>query len=190
VPLDLNPEIDFLRTLPSIGSYLSRALTRLQETVNQIGQNTASDPTGTLPAPNPLAAVNVATDGGNLVHVTLTDTNVLKRNTSYFIEHSDNPAFANAHQEHLVASRGRILNLPQGTYYIRGYHQYFGGKPSTPVNFGGTNPTPVVITSGSTLSLLPSTGSGTAAPDGSQPGQGLGKFLSRPAPAPKRTSNL
>lgn len=190
MPLNILPEIDYLRSIPTFGAYLSRALTRLQETINQIGQNTASDPTGTLPAPNPLASVNVASDGGNLVHVTLTDTNVLQKNTSYFIEHADNPAFANAHQEHLVASRGRILNLPQGTYYVRGYHQPFGGKPSKPVNFGGTVPTPIVITSGSTLSLLPSTGSGTAAPDGSQPGQGLGIFLSRPAPQPKRTSNL
>ena len=171
-----------------MGAYLARALRKLEETVNQIGENTNSDPTGTLPAPPPLSGVNVANDGSNLVHVTLTDNNQLIKNTRYWAEVSTSPSFEGSatYPEDLGGSRHRILSLPQGTYYVRAFHQYPGGTPSTPVNYGGSVPSAVTITSGSTLSLLPSTGSGTAAPDGSQPGQGLGVFLSRQAPGPKR----
>jgi hypothetical protein len=186
IPLNLQKEINFLRPIPKIGAYLVRALTRLEETVNQIGENTNSDPTGTLPPPPPLAGVNVANAGDNLVHVTLTDNNTLKKNTRYWVEVGTDPSFANAYPEDLGASRHRILSLPQGTYYVRAFHQYPGGTPSTPVIYGGMTPTAVTISTGSALTLLPSTGSGTAAPDGSQPGQGLGVFLSRPAPGPKR----
>ena len=189
MPLSLQAEIDFVRTIPRMGAYLARALTKLEQTVNQIGQNTNSDPTGTLPPPPPLSAVNVANNGANLVHVTLTDNNKLIKNTRYWVEVSPNSSFEGAYPEDLGASRHRILNLPQGTYYVRGFHQYPGGTPSTPINYGGSVPTAITITSGSTLSLLSSPGSGTAAPDGSQPGQGLGQFLSRPGPQPKRVVN-
>jgi hypothetical protein len=188
MPLSLQEQITQLRGMPIFGRFLVAALQNIENGVNTLGTNVAADPTGTLPPPASIQGVNVATDGGNLVHVTLTHNQPTQRNLRYFVEWSDNTAFQNSHVEDLGASRGRVLNLPQGTYYVRGYHQPQGGLPSKPVNYGSQNvPTAVTITTGSTLTLLPSRGSGTAQPDGGQPGWGLGKTLYRAPIGPKRS---
>lgn len=187
MPVSIESELNNIRRVPVFGSYLVRVLTKLQQGINQVATNAAVD-TSTLPAPDPLGGVNVSSDGSNLVHVTLTDNNPLQKNVGYFVEHADNPAFQNAYPEYLGPARGRILNLPQGTHYIRAFHQAPGSLPSTPVNFGGSVPTAVVVSSGSSVTLLPSRGSGTSSPSGGQPGQGFGVTLNRPAPGPKRTS--
>jgi hypothetical protein len=188
MPVSIQSELAQLRTIPVFGSYLARALDRMEKAVNALATHSASEAVGTLPPPPPLSSVNVAHDTNNLVHVTLTDNSPLNKNVGYFVEYAKEPGFLHPHVEDLRSSRGRVLNLPQGTYYIRGYHQPVGGLPSKPVNYGGNTPTAVTITGGSALSLLPSTGSGTGAPDGSTGGVGLGKTLTRRAPGPKRTS--
>jgi hypothetical protein len=188
MPLSIQQELALLRAIPGFGSYLARALSKVETAVNGLAIHSASESVGTLPPPPPLSSVNVAHDTNNLVHVTLTDNNPLNKNVGYFVEYASEPGFLHPHVEDLRSSRGRVLNLPQGTYYIRGYHQPVGGLPSKPVNYGGSTPTAVTITSGSALALLPSAGSGTGAPDGSQGGSGLGRTLTRPAPGPKRTS--
>lgn len=188
MPLDITKEIDLLRQIPVIGKYLRSAFQRVQDGLNSVGNHMGVDPTGTLPAPQPVNAVSVASDGGNLVHVTITDNSETQKNSKYFIEWADNNGYLNSHVEDLGASRGRVLNMPQGTFYVRAYNQLPGSLPGEKINHGGTEPTPIVINSGSTLSLLPSTGSGTAPTDGSRPGQGLGVDLIRRPTIAKRTS--
>ena len=186
VLIDIEKEITLLRKVPVFGQFLANALIRLQDGANNIATQVGVDVFNTIPSLPPIQAVNVSSDGSNLVHVTITHNLPTQKNLKYFLEVASNPGFANALPEDLGSSRQRVLSLPQGTYYIRGYHQASGSLPSKPVNYGGEVPTSVVINTGSSVSLLASTGSGTAAPDGSQPGQGLGKFLYRPALGPKR----
>ena len=186
--LTIDKEISRLRQTPIIGKYLRTALQRIQDGMNNLGSHIGVDPTGVLPAPNPPNGINIATDGSNLVHATITDNSEKQKNSRYFVEWADNPGFLNSHVEDYGASRGRVLSVPQGQYYFRAYKQLPWSTASEKVNHGGDQPAPVVINSGSTLTLLPSQGSGTAAPDGSEPGQGLGTNLFRPATGPKRTS--
>lgn len=184
MPLNIRDQISNLRRVPGYGHFFASAFEEVQKSINDLGTHLAADPTGTLPSLSPIQAVNVSTDTGNLVHVTLTDNSQTQKNIRYFLEWSADGV--NYHPEDLGSSRQRILNLPQGSYFIRGFHQSQGGLPSAPVYFGGVTPTPVVISSGSTVPLLSPTGSGTGASDGSQPGVGLGKTLFRQATGPKR----
>ena len=186
MPLNIRDQISNVRRVPQYGYFFANAFERIQDAINGLGTHLAADPTGTLPAISPLQSVNVSTDGGNLVHVSLVDNSSIQKNINYFVEWSTD-GFTTAHVEHLGVSRERILNLPQGTYSIRGFHQTLGGLPSTPIYYGGASPIAVVINSGSTLPLLAAVGSGTGAPDGSQPGVGLGKVLFRQQTGPKRT---
>jgi hypothetical protein len=174
---------------------LSAALQRIQDGVNNLGSQLAADPVGLASPPPPLEALNVKT-AGEQVHVTLTHNAPIAKNIHYFVEYTQNdPNFLAPHVEHLGTSRGRVLNLPTklddgsaASYYFRAYPQLPGSKPAAPLNYGGIVPTPVTLTSTSptSLTLQPSTGSGTAAANGEQGGWGFGKTNARGPIAPKR----
>lgn len=186
MPVDINNEISLIRKVPQFGSFLERALSRLQDGVNFLGTTLGADPVGTSPVLPPIESVNVSNPGTGLVHVTLTHNAPTQKALDYWLEWSTNQSFQGAYQEHLGASRQKMLYLPNGSYYIRAYHQLPGGRPSAPVNYGGSVPTAVSITTSSSLTLLPSTGSGTSSPSGQQAGQGRGVSLFRTAQGPKR----
>lgn len=175
------------------------ALRLVEDAINRLGRNSGISPVGDVSPPPPIQQLNVKVSG-ETAHVTLTDNSAINRNIHYFLEYANEPNFLRAHVEHLGTSRGRVLNLPanddSGTpqnYYFRAYSQYAGSKPSPHANFGGTTPVAVTMNPGATLTtptnltLLPSTGSGTAAATGEQGAQGFGNFNRRPAPAPKRS---
>jgi hypothetical protein len=159
------------------------AIQNIQDAVNQLGTATGCDPTAHTEAPNPPAAINVAS-GSDHVHVTLTDNAQRSRAQNYFLEWSVNdPDFLAPNVEHLGAGRGRVMALPAKdgnnnpiNYYFRGYSHALGAKSaSKKVVFGGTSsPTAVTLTGSSTLNLLPSTGSGTSPSNGQKPGTGFG----------------
>jgi hypothetical protein len=71
-------------------------------------------------------------------------------------------------------------------FYFRAYSQYPGGKPGVPVHFGGETPTAVDPGGTQQLTLIPSTGSGTAQVSGEQGGSGFGIVLHRRPTGPKR----
>ena len=74
------------------------------------------------------------------------------------------------------------------TYYLRSYAQYPGSDPTKPTVLGGISGAIGIQMGGtSRTTLLPSTGSGTAAANGSQGGHGFGTVLTRPAPTTKRS---
>jgi hypothetical protein len=181
-------EANYLQKLPVFGRFMVQALLKLQDGMNNGFQNIAINPTGKIPPPAPLQAVNVKASGG-LVHVTLVDNSQMQKGKQYFVEYDTDPNFSQPHVEDLGASRGRILNIPgmtdEGTpqnFYFRGYSQYHGSKAGEKVNFGSKyNPTPVQSGGDQTLTPLPSTGSGTALANGQQGGQGLGDVFFRPA---------
>lgn len=184
----------FLKEIRNRDPHLGMLLDNLIDGIDGVANHLGVDPTGRSEPPPPLQAINVSV-GDNMMHVTLTDNLPVKKNVNYFVEYATNPSFANAHVEHLGASRGRVIPLPaltsgsvQQTYYARAYSQYLGSNAqSKHAVFGGQyTPTPIQPTGTAKLDLLPSTGSGTAKSDGSQPGQGFGTDLTRPAIGPKR----
>lgn len=194
----LEREITFLKNIPEVGPYLGDALRRIQEAILLTGKNTGTDPHGTLPPPPVIQNLDVKTDPNGLVHAVINDGNEVNRGVHYFVEYSTDKAFSKPHVVHLGASRSmQPLILPSKddngnpqTFYFRAYSQYPGSHPNTPVHFGGTTPTPVTPGGNFQMTLIPSTGSGTAQNSGEQGGSGFGRVLTRPAQGPKRISGL
>jgi hypothetical protein len=177
---------------PHLGMFLESWFDQVNVALHQAGV----DIKGKVQPPPPIAGLNVAS-GSDQVHVTINDPSQINKNVQYFIEYATEPTFAQPHVEHIGASRGRVLPLPAKTglgalqnYYFRAYSQYFGSDPQPPSKhqYFGTlgNPTAVTLTGSSTLTLLPSQGSGTGRADGTQGGAGLGPVLTRAVVGPKR----
>ena len=183
--LTIQRNINRIRPIPIIGPILADGLQRLEDAVNNLAVNVGADPTGFVPQAPTIQGLMVKAANG-LVHVSINDSNPISKNLHYFVEYSTDPAFSQPHVEHLGPSRGGVLNLPGKTdgnatqnFYLRGYSQYQGGIAGKPINFGGAIPTPVNPGGTTLLTLLPSTGSGTAPNNGERGGQGFGKVLKR-----------
>jgi hypothetical protein len=193
--VDISKELTFLRQVPQIGNYLHDALQRLLAGVNNLGSHVAVDPAGTMPPPPPIQQLTVKTNGTGLVHAVISDNNLISKNLHYFVEYDTDPAFKQPHVAHIGASRQMApLNLPAKDdngnpqqFYFRAYSQYQGGHPGEPIHFGGTTPTAVDPGGSQNMTLVPSTGSGTAQNTGQEGGSGFGKIQIRPATAKKRT---
>lgn len=196
MPLSLERERVFIKQIPVFGQYLDDLAGKIQEGINNLGQNLGADPTGMVATPATIQQLTVKTNGTGLVHAVITDNNQIQKNLHYFVEYDTNPAFTQPHVVHLGASRTmNPLNLPANDdngnpqkFYFRAYSQYQGSHPGVPIHFGGPVPTAVAPGGSQNLTLIPSTGSGTAQPTGQQGGSGFGKVLFRPAPGPKRTT--
>ena len=193
--LDINKEILTLRQRPEFGQYLGVALQRLVDAVNNLGDHVAVDPTGTMPSPPPVQALEIKASGG-MVHAVVSDNNPIQKNLHWFVEYDTDPSFSKPHVAHLGVSRSmQPVNLPAmdddgnpQQFYFRAYSQYPGSQPSAPIHFGGETPTPVSPGGTAQMTLLRSTGSGTAQSSGEQGGAGFGKVLRRPGTTVKRTS--
>jgi hypothetical protein len=154
--------------------------------VNTLANNTASSAIGRLSPPPPIQGLNVVT-GGEYAHITITHNGQIQQGIHYFVEIANNPQFSGAHPIDYGTSRTRdpIHLAPLDStgaaqsWYARGYCQYPGSNPSSPVNFGGASPTAITTAGTTRLSWLPSTGSGTSAANGSQSGWGFGKIAVR-----------
>jgi len=190
--LDIQKEISRLRKVDDHGQWLQSALQRIEDAVNNLGRNTAAAPKGILPPPPPIQRVNVKASGGTL-HVTIDDSSPIQKGIGYWVECDTDPSFSRPHPFSFNASRTGTIALPgmdddgnPQQFYVRAYSQYPGGKPNTPIHFGAETPSPVLPGGTSQMTLLPSTGSGTAQNSGEQGGSGFGKILDRPAAGPKR----
>lgn len=197
MPLDLERQIEALRAFPEIGQHLADALVKIQASTNQLGGHLGVDSTGNVPPPAPVQKLEVQTDGQGLIDASITDHNALHRNIQYFLEYDTDPNFTKPKVKHLGAGRHHSVVLPDKDalgnpqqFYFRAYSQYLGGGPSKPIAFGGETPAPVAPGGAHQLTLLPSTGSGTAQTSGEEGGSGLGKVLFRPATDVKRPARL
>lgn len=192
--LDIQKEVSRLRKVPEVGQWLHSALQRIEDAVNNLGKNTAAAPKGVLPPPPVIQQLTVKTNGTGLVHAVVNDTNPIQKGIHYFVEMDTDPSFSQPHVVHLGASRTmNPIQLPATDddgnpqqFYFRAYSQYQGGSPSAPIHFGGETPTAVDPGGTQQMTLIPSTGSGTAQASGQQGGSGFGKILNRPAAGPKR----
>lgn len=167
---------------------------RIITAVNATAKAAGVAPVGRMSAPTPPDGIQVAA-AGETVHVSLTHNAPVNSGIHYFTEISTNPAF----NQPIVHDHGTSRTPPPFTlptkdgngntqsYYFRSYSQYLGGAPSASVVHGGAaSPTPVTMGGSTQLTLLPSSGSGTAPANGQSAGQGFGKQSSRASLGPKR----
>ena len=186
--VNIDRYIDYLQKQPEFGRYLAQALTRLASGVNNLGKNLAADASTNLPPPEAPQSLTVKSNGAGLVHAVINDQSELRRGIHYFLEYDTNSSFMQPHVVHLGASRSMSpINLPAldddgnpQTFYFRAYKQLPGSHPSAPMLFGGET---------QRLTLIPSTGSGTAPANGQSAGQGFGKQLHRPASVAIKSSS-
>lgn len=170
---------------PKLGQYLRQYLI---PAITRTAQNAGVSPTGSVAAPEPPAALSVAT-AGETVHISVTDNARLNRGINYFTEIGVNdPSFRQPIVKHHGTSRTpEPFTLPTKdgsgntiSYYFRSYSQYPGSPPSARTVFN--NGAAVTLGGTTELDLLPSAGSGTASGNGTQGGQGFGKFPVRLSP--------
>jgi len=183
--LTLNDEISYIRQ--AFGGRVATAFQRVVDGINNLGDNLAADPTQTKDPPPPIQAVTVKASNGD-VHAVITDNSQVQRGVHYFLEYSSEPNFLQPHVVHMGTSRSAApFRLPAmddngnpQSFYFRAYSQYPGSHPGRPIYFGGSVPTAVAPGGTTQLTLIPSTGSGTAQPTGQQGASGFGKVLVRP----------
>lgn len=185
-------------------TYLGTILGRIIGAVNTMAKNASVAAVGKLTPPPPVDGINVQgtqvgdtiTCPSEILHWTLTHNQEIQKGIRYFSEVDTDPNFTASHVVDHGTTRSAFLTLPKmnndgvtHTYYLRSYAQYHGSDPSKPTVLGGLgSATKIVMTGTSRTSLLASTGSGTASPNGQQGGHGLGVVLVRPAPGPKRNT--
>lgn len=193
-----------LARLTQQDSFNGALIQRIINAVNNLSKNVGVSTIGKLPPPPPIDSIQVNGTLSNGVltcpsehlHWTMTHNQAVQKGVQYITEIANEPNFLQPHVVDHGCSRSGFLHLPTKdnsnnpvTYYIRSYAQYHGSDPQKPTVFGGfNNPIQIQMTGTSQGSLLPSNGSGTAAPNGQQGGKGLGTLINRAAPGPKRST--
>ena len=178
---------------PKLGQFFRRYVI---PAIQNLGTNVGASPNGFVSPPEAPQGLIVNKQGAENVQFTVQHTSPVPKGINYFTETSTSASFAGpqTRTEHHGTSRSPVSTLFLPTkdssgnthsYYFRSYAQMPGGQRS------GYSPVvgPITMSGTTQADHTPSTGSGTAAADGSQPGQGFGNNLLRPAPAAKRTVN-
>ncbi len=162
-------------------------LRRIIDHVNRGFENAQVSGSGEVPAPKAPDSVSVKVSG-EMMHVSIAHTGAVNRNVNYFTEVATDPNFTQPLVIHHGTSRTSApINLPTKddtgavqSDYVRSYAQYPGGAPSEPTVVGGVGGAKAFTMNGSTqMTLLSSTGSGTASSTGQQGGSGFGKVQKR-----------
>lgn len=172
----------FLAELRTKDALHAAFLDRVINGINSVAAGAGVAVTGDADPPPPVNAITLKANG-EMVHVTLAHGAEVSRAIHYFLEADNSPSFPQPHVMELKSSRGHVFHLPalndsgvQQPWYFRAYAQNPGSKPSAPTVLGGlANPTAVMLKGTTAMTLLPSTGSGTASSTGQQGGSGLGK---------------
>lgn len=189
---------DYLRNLPGIpdangklqhselGARLFEALADLDGKISTLGQQVNGNPKGEPAAPPSVSGVNVTGQDGDL-HVAIIDNSPIYRGIRYAVEHADNPHFINPIVVPLHDTRNVTIRVGSQTRYVRAYSYYSSSGPSSPVYYGGAQPTAVNGGgNGPGPRFLPSQGSGTGKPGVGLQGAGVAPFRSANGAPPKR----
>ena len=163
---------------------LAQTLQTMINDYNTIAKNAGVAVSGDIPAPKAPDSVTVKV-AGEMMHISVNHSGEVERGVRYFSEISpDNASFG----QPIVVDHGTsrtshpipLPTFPDGggetkvTYHVRSYAQNPGGPPSRATNAGS-----FTMNGTTNMTLLPSTGSGTAPNTGQSAGQGLGKFQTR-----------
>lgn len=174
----VRPSLPSVSNVPNL-DYIRQKDPKLHETIAAI---VAALPKAAIPSPNPVTAINVTAQDG-IFHATLSDSGQIQKGVGYFLEYDTDPTFTRPTVIDLGASRQYRGYLGNQNLYWRGYSQLsppLNSMPSAPLVHGGS--VPLVVNGGGSAmgpTILPSTGSGTAATNGQQGGQGHGINLVR-----------
>lgn len=183
--LDLTNMISEMRNSKSWEEFAQRAapyFQNLQDAVNQTASAAGVDATKHLESPDPPAKLNVKV-AGETFHATIEDNSARSRAHNYFLEYSNQPSFSQSWVKHLGVSRDHVQTLPTKddngvthNWYFRTYSMESGSKKASSHVYLGEQgaPTAVQMQGSTNLTLLPSTGAGTAPSNGQKPGQGFG----------------
>ena len=188
-------------------TYAGSLFSRIIRSVNTLSKNIAVAPVGKLSPPPPIDSIQVKgvqtgnqiVCPGEILHFTLTHNVPIQKGVQYFSEWDTSQNFIQPHVIDHGASRTHTMTLPTlqddgmtpNVFYLRSYAQYHGSNPSVKTVLGGLSNATQIVMSGTgagatSMTPLPSTGSGTAAPNGQQGGKGIGVVLNRPPQGPKR----
>ena len=171
------PNLQFIRSLPGIGSRLYESLKAVQDQTSNIEQQTNSA-AQQQPAPPPaIDALQVSTGPGGEFQVAITDNGQISRGIQYFAEHDSDPNFTNPHVIDMGQSRNASVFMGAQTLHWRAYSAYSGSMPSAPA-YHGSPTQPIPVTGGIAGPRSQSQGSGTGAPRQGLQGRG---------PVPQRT---
>ncbi len=148
MPLPLK-NLSWLKSLslpdaPDFGTKLSEMIVEMQQGINNVAQQTNSNPTGQPTPPPPINALNVAANNGHFQVAINHEGAEFYRGVNYFVEHSDSPQFTNPHIVPLGTSRNANLFLGNTQRYFRAYAAYPGSPPGALAYHGGAQPTPVL----------------------------------------------
>jgi hypothetical protein len=156
--------------------------------INTLAKNTATSATGEIAAPKPPDSVSVKVSG-EMAHFSISHGGQLQRNVRYFTEISPfgDPSAQPIVVDHGTSRTSHPITLPTmdddgniTTYAAHSYAQYLSSQPSSPTPARtSTGETTFTMAGTTRMTLLPSTGSGTAANTGQQAGSGLGKVQQR-----------
>lgn len=180
-------QIRNLNDLRSEDQKLYETLTDIVSQVNNVAQQTNSNPADVVEAPPAISSLNVTGQNG-FFHGAIADHNHIYRGINYFVEHADNPNFTDPQIVHLGPSRNFTLQLGNTTRYWRAYSSYGSSPPSSPA-YHGNAAYPQPVSAGGPLgppNFLPSQGSGTGAVGQGLSGQGPIPFRSPDGKPPIR----
>lgn len=152
--------------------YLYETLTKIVSSVNATSQRAGVDPATPAPAPAAIASINVQASNG-WFDISIADPSNSRPGLFYFAESDTTPAFSSPRVYFMGASRNLYLQLGNQTLYWRGYSQYIGSQPSSPVTFGSP-PTAVTGGGSSGPAPQPSAGSGVLPNGQVRGGNGFG----------------
>jgi hypothetical protein len=158
--------------------------------VNNVAKAMAVGGAGHIAAPPPPGSVSVKSSG-EMVHVSISHPGAIQRNIRYFTEVGVNDSRFTRPLviDHGSSRASHPFTLPTKddggvpiNYFFRSYAQYPGSLRSEFAYHGSKGaPTAVTMAGNTSMTPLPSTGSGTASNLGTQAGQGLGNVQDRPA---------
>jgi hypothetical protein len=155
--------ISQLAPLKDRDPYLYETLVKIVASVNATSRRAGVDPSTPAPAPSPIASIAVQASNG-WFDIAITDPSDSRPGLFYFAESDVSPAFSSPRVYFMGASRNLYVQLGNQTLFWRGYSQYIGSLPSSPIAFGSP---PIAVAGGGSSgpAPLPSTGSG-ALPNG------------------------
>jgi hypothetical protein len=153
--------------------YVYESLSQIVSAINSLGRATGVDPSGSIAQPANIGGISVVAAGG-IFDIAITDNSAVHRGICYFAESDTSQNFTAPRVYFMGCSRNLRVALGSLTLYWRGYSQYIGSTPSTPIAFGSP-PTAVAGGGSAGPALQPSAGSGTATAQ--QGGSGFGTAL-------------
>jgi hypothetical protein len=159
-----------------------RLLQSIIDGVNTLADNTASSAVGRLAPPTPINGVAIK-QSGEMLHIQISHSGAVQQGVRYFSEISTSGGSQPLVIDHGTSRTSHPISLPTlddngntQQYTLHSYNQLPGSDPTPRVAYPGN---PFTMSGTTRMTLLPSTGSGTAANTGQQAGWGLGKVLRR-----------